>query len=108
VVVMLTNTEKELLQSFNLTPSQKAEVWQAWLENDDGVELCAERAQAKGRRNGNTGAGLLLHMIRGGEHRITADETRRTVTGWKFQRGTHGGSYVRDPKGTDPLPAGYV
>jgi len=27
-------------------------------------------------------------------------------TGYRFIRGTHGGSYVTDPKGTDMLPAG--
>jgi hypothetical protein len=28
-------------------------------------------------------------------------------TGIRFVRGTHGGSYVRDPEGTDMLPAGH-
>jgi len=26
-------------------------------------------------------------------------------TGFRFMRGTHGGQYVRDPEGTDILPA---
>jgi hypothetical protein len=29
-------------------------------------------------------------------------------TGFKFVRGTHGGSYKRDPTGTDILPRGYT
>lgn len=29
------------------------------------------------------------------------------VTGWRFVRGSHGTSYVRDPAGTDRPPAGY-
>lgn len=28
-------------------------------------------------------------------------------TGFRFVRGTHGGSYVRDPDGTDVLPKGW-
>ena len=36
---------------------------------------------------------------------ITAGEARRT--GWRFVRGAHGGTYVRDPDGHDILPAGY-
>ncbi len=36
---------------------------------------------------------------------IRAGGKRRT--GYKFVRGTHGGSFVRDPDGTDILPAGY-
>jgi hypothetical protein len=30
---------------------------------------------------------------------------QRRVTGIRLIRGTHGGTYVRDPNGTDPLPA---
>lgn len=36
---------------------------------------------------------------------IRAGAARRT--GITFVRGTHSGSYVRDPEGTDLLPAGY-
>jgi hypothetical protein len=28
-------------------------------------------------------------------------------TGFRFVRGTHGGSYIRDPEGTDIVPAGW-
>jgi hypothetical protein len=31
--------------------------------------------------------------------RQTADGRR--ITGWRFERGTHGGGCVRDPEGTD-------
>lgn len=37
---------------------------------------------------------------------IRAGGARRT--GYKFVRGSHGGSYVRDPQGTDMLPAGHT
>lgn len=33
-------------------------------------------------------------------------ERRERPTGIKFVRGTHGGSWVRDPAGTDVLPPG--
>jgi hypothetical protein len=36
--------------------------------------------------------------------RIGASGSRRT--GYRLIRGTHGGQYVRDPAGTDLLPAG--
>jgi hypothetical protein len=36
--------------------------------------------------------------------RIAASGARRT--GYRLIRGTHGGQYVRDPAGTDILPAG--
>ena len=32
---------------------------------------------------------------------------RERVTGWRFVRGTHSGTYVEDPKGVDRLPLGY-
>jgi hypothetical protein len=36
---------------------------------------------------------------------IRAGAARRT--GWRFARGTHGGTYVPDPEGMDILPTGY-
>lgn len=96
-----------LLRSFNLRPRQKRPVLDALMENADGVEDCALRAQAIGNRNGNTGAGLFLTMIRDGEHLKTFDPNARRITGWRFVRGTHSGSYVRDRLGTDLLPEGH-
>ncbi|HEY7252174.1 MAG TPA: hypothetical protein VIG37_16870 [Methylomirabilota bacterium] len=34
-------------------------------------------------------------------------EQHRPRTGYRFVRGAHSGTYVRDPEGTDPLPFGY-
>ncbi len=34
-------------------------------------------------------------------------QPERHRTGWRFVRGTHSGSYIRDPEGTDRLPAGH-
>jgi hypothetical protein len=35
-------------------------------------------------------------------------EEHRPRTGYRFVRGTHSGTYVRDPEGTDRLPVGYT
>lgn len=103
----LTQAQCDLLSSFRLTRQQKAEVWAAWLASPDGTERCCLQAQAEGARRGNTGAGLLLTVLRRGDHLADRSEVGRRVTGWKWVRGTHSGTYVRDPSGTDPLPAGY-
>jgi hypothetical protein len=51
-------------------------------------------------------AGLLIRRLRDGDHmrHLRRGEKR---TGWRWVRGTHSGTYVRDPKGTDVLPPGY-
>jgi len=107
VSVELDPAFRQLLQSFGLRPRQKRLVYDALLENADGLEDCALRAQAIGNRNGNPGTGLLLTMIRDGEHLRTFDPNARRITGWRFVRGTHSGSYVRDKLGTDLLPEGH-
>jgi hypothetical protein len=99
---------RRLLGDFGLTDAQKAELWTALKANAEGVERCVERARATGRRHGRSGAGLLVWMIREGEHLLEPDPSVRSVTGWRFVRGSHSGSYVADPKGTDPLPPGYA
>jgi hypothetical protein len=105
--VKLEPETRDLLQSFKLRPRQKARVWDAYLENPEGLERVALQAQGIGNENGNTGAGLLLTMIERGDHLSEATRGGRRVTGWRFIRGTHSGSYVRDKRGTDPLPQGY-
>lgn len=37
---------------------------------------------------------------------VSEPEKPPRVTGYRFVRGTHGSTYVRDPEGTDKLPAG--
>jgi hypothetical protein len=36
------------------------------------------------------------------------NEQLRPRTGYRFVRGTHSGTYIRDPEGTDRLPVGYT
>lgn len=54
---------------------------------------------------GRNPSGLFLFFVGRGEHMRRNGGKKRT--GWKWQRGTHSGTYVRDPRGTDPLPMGY-
>lgn len=103
----LRSEARRLFPPFGFTEAQKREVWEAFRANPDGVERCALRARATGKRNGNTGAGLLLEMLRRGDHGATFDPTARQITGWRFDRSTASGVYVEDPEGTDPLPPGY-
>lgn len=106
----LTVAQAELLKSFKLTDDQRREVWRAWQDDPDGVERCALEARAFTRHEPGTGAGLFLTMIRRGDHLDEIPDPhapRQRITGWRWVRGSHSGTYVRDPQGTDPLPPGY-
>ena len=104
---MLSEPERELLAGFKLRSRQKREVWDAYLENPAGLLETAARAREQGARGGTSGAGLLLVMIRRGDHLERPVLDGRRVTGYRFQRGSHSGTYFRDPFGTDPLPYGF-
>lgn len=103
----MNEKDSNLLASFHLSRKGKREVWDAWQADPEGVELCALRARSIGKRNGTTGGGALVVMIRRGEHLQKADPSARVVTGYRFVRGSHSGTFVRDPAGTDRLPPGY-
>lgn len=102
----MTIEQQRLISAFGLTGDQRAEVAKAFEQHPAGTELCAHRAQAEGLKNRNTGAGLFLTMIRRGDHILPPPSSKpeRRITGWRFQRGSHSGSYVTDPAGTDPPP----
>jgi hypothetical protein len=106
---LLREEATRLLGPFKFHASQKKEVFAAFKKNPDGVERCALRAKAAGSRTGTTGAGLLLSMIRAGEHELEPDLTAQRPTGWRFVRGEGGaaGTYVQDEAGLDRLPAAY-
>jgi hypothetical protein len=106
------NLEKplqELLASFRLSMTGKREVWNAYKESPDGLERCALRAKAKAQREGISAGGLLVAMIRSGEHLLVAEPDTPLVTGWRFVfgEGHAAGTFVRDPNGTDRLPPNY-
>lgn len=106
----LTVAQAELLKSFRLTDAQRYEVWADWQINPDGVERCALEAKAFTKHEPGTGAGLFLTMLRRGDHlhRVSdPHEPRQRITGWRWVRGSHSGTYVRDKQGTDALPPGY-
>jgi hypothetical protein len=106
---LLRTEAARLFTPFRFTDSQKIEIWEAFKTNPDGVERCALKAKAVGQRNGSTGAGLLLAMIRGEEHLLEAQPETPLPTGWRWVRGAGGasGTFVEDPEGTDRLPPGY-
>jgi hypothetical protein len=101
---------QRLLAPFAITDERaRREVWTAWNINPEGVERCVLEARVLGKRAGNTGAGLLVTMIRRGDHLIEVDPTAKRITGWRWVTGVGhaAGTYVRDPEGTDKLPPGY-
>jgi hypothetical protein len=67
------------------------------IEAEQAAEIEARLAKALG-----VSVEALRDFLNGN---IRAGGARRT--GYRFIRGTHGGSYVRDPQGTDILPAGF-
>jgi hypothetical protein len=95
------------LQNFAFSSSQLHEIWQAHLAAPEGVQRCARQAQAYGAARGNNGAGLLLTMLRRGDHLHQPDPAQPRITGWRFVRGTHSGTYIEHPEGTDELPPRY-
>jgi hypothetical protein len=51
---------------------------------------------------------LRLYLIEVLEERLyRGRESSERRTGFRFKRGSHGGTYVRDREGTDLLPAGH-
>jgi len=75
--------------------------WLAFNEHPDGTVAIALAAF-----EGTNPAGLFTFKREQGEHAVSAGSGQRR-TGWTFQRGSHSGTYVRDPKGIDVLPSGY-
>lgn len=74
----------------------------AWLAFDESEDGTVEVALAA--FEGRNPAGLFTFKLGQGEH-LSGGGRRRT--GWRRRTGSHGDSFVRDPKGTDPLPVGY-
>jgi hypothetical protein len=106
---LLREEATRLLGPFKFHASQKREMFAAFKAHPEGVERCALRAKAAGSRSGTTGAGLLLSMVRSGEHELEPDLTAQRPTGWRWVRGDGGasGTYVEDEAGVDRLPASY-
>jgi hypothetical protein len=104
---LLREEARRLLADFAFTGMQKRELWDAFLASPEGLERCALRAKAVGKREGRPAAGLLLSMVRAGEHLLEEDPSALRPTGWRRVRGSHGDNYVRDPEGIDPLPPGF-
>lgn len=79
----------------------RRELTQAWGESPDGVLREAAVAQP-----GSVDPGaVLIARVRKGCH--LEPDPPAGATGWRFVRGTHSGTYVRDPLGMDVVPEGY-
>jgi hypothetical protein len=76
----------------------------AWMAFEQAPDRTIEVALAS--FEGANPAGLFVYKIGQGEHLGGATGGQRR-TGWRMAKGTHGVSYVRDPKGVDVLPAGH-
>ena len=95
-------TATELFAELELVGPAEHEAWTAFDSNQQGTIRCARKALG-----GRSPAGLFLHMIRQGEHMKPGRRQGKRRTGWRWVRGTHGGTFVPDDKGTDHLPAGH-
>jgi hypothetical protein len=101
-----------VLASFKLGDAQKLEVMQAYEDAPVGLMEVAVDSREYGLERGNTGAGLLMHRIRRGDHfdlelSLTRDANDGpALTGWRHVRGSHGSTFVKDPAGVDLPPKG--
>jgi hypothetical protein len=85
---------------FDFTERQRSEALDAWTENPWGT-----RQVMRAAFRANNPVAEFLERIRRREH--TRPSAGAKLTGWRFVRGSHSGTYVEDPWGTDPLPPGY-
>lgn len=114
-MAVLTPEDVTLLAGFGLTARQKRVVMAAHVEAPEGLLIVAREAREYGAARGNTGAGLLMLCIQRGDHYdreleafpIARADTRK-VTGWRWTRGSHGETWVRDPQGRDVPPRSYA
>ena len=106
----MNETEAALVRSFGLTTSQLATVERAHTEAPKGLVVVALDCKNYGAARGNSGAGLLMLRITRGDHydqELALDPARKRRTGWRYVRGSHAGTFVHDPEGTDELPRDY-
>ena len=114
MIPSLTDVERDLLRTFNLTVPQKRVVTRALEDAPNGTIEIAQECIRYGLELGNTGAGLLIHRIRRGDHfdaqlaRMPREPRGPRPTGWRYVRGSHGETYVRDPQGVDVPPRNYA
>jgi hypothetical protein len=76
----------------------------AFNDNPEGFQLVVEDIRC---RNGvRRPLGVLVWRIRRGEipQPRSGNRPRQPRTGWRYVRGSHGGTHVPDPEGTDPPP----
>ena len=104
-----TDPGTALLDAFGLTAGQRREVDAARADAPEGLLVVARESRRYGAKRGNSGAGLLMHRIKRGDHyeaelALEPEAERARITGWRYVRGSHGSTYLQDPEGTDVPP----
>jgi hypothetical protein len=112
IIPDLSQVEQALINSFGLTDAQRATIDGAFHDAPQGLIVVALACRSYGHQRGTTGAGLLMNRVGKGEHfdeelKLNPEPKRPRVTGWRYARGSHSGTYVHDPSGTDVPPHGY-
>jgi hypothetical protein len=106
----LEGVELALIESFGLHETQLETALAAFREAPRGLIVVALDSRKIGAARGNTGAGLLMHRIRRGDHydeELALEPPKPKRTGWRRVRGSHGETWLQDPQGTDVLPRDY-
>lgn len=91
-----------VLTPLRLTRAQAGRAWEAFQAFPDGVTRIAREAEC-----GRVPAALFMAKLTAGDHELPPHKPKPRPTGWRFQRGSHGGTYVEDPEGMDTPPPGY-
>jgi len=91
---------EELLEPIgHIYPGQLRELESAYEENPLGLSRCIRDSLA-----GDRPAALLTSMVKEGAHRRGEAASGQRYTGARFVRGTHSGTHIKDPLGTDKPP----
>jgi hypothetical protein len=93
---------RAVLTPLRLNRGQLADAWEAFQNFPDGVTRIAREALS-----GRIPAALFLTKLHAGDHENGVHVPQKAPTGWRFQRGSHSGTYVEDPEGFDTPPPGY-
>lgn len=96
---------EDAIAEFSLPKRHLDDARMCFEECPEGFMACVQKALRLDRPSGT-----LVAMLKRDQHLepLYAEiDKADPVTGWRFVRGTHGGTYARDPEGQDKLPKGY-
>ena len=92
----------ELFADLRLEGDALGRAWTAFEESAEGTVKVALSCFGEGIHSPDR---LFVWFLGRGEHKRVNGQRR---TGWERKTGTHGDSYVRNPRGVDPLPRGFA